>query len=135
MTAVAIRSILSTKKRWRADLVADGPVGRLHATYDHLYIRSLDHAIDKLVRYARWGAQQLFLSGKRVRGWEILIHPAWRFFRDYFVNLGILDGSRGVVVVLLHTGYTLLKYVKLWELQRTRAERPSGQHSRPRRAT
>jgi glycosyltransferase involved in cell wall biosynthesis len=103
-------------KRVHADLVVDGATGRLAQKMDHLYIRSFDHMIAKMIRYANWGAAQMFIDGKTTSATGILGHTIGKFFRDYVVNLGFLDGTRGLISVGMHAAYTFWKYSKLWEL-------------------
>lgn len=105
-------------KRVHADLVVDGPVGRLEEKFIHYYIRSFDHQATKMTRYAGWAATQLYLDKRRVSAPGILGHSLARFVRDYFINLGILDGAPGLVTVGLHTWYAFWKYAKLWEFNR-----------------
>ena len=83
---------------------------------DHFYIRTFDHMIAKMTRYANWGAAQMFIDGRTTGLGGIIAHPIGRFFRDYIVNLGFLDGTRGLVSVGMHVYYTFWKYAKLWEL-------------------
>jgi glycosyltransferase involved in cell wall biosynthesis len=103
-------------KRVHADLLVDGETGRLGAKMDHYYIRSFDHMIAKMTRYAEWGAAQMYIDGKTTGLFGILGHPLAKFVRDYVVNLGFLDGTRGIISVGMHVYYTFWKYAKLWEL-------------------
>lgn len=103
-------------RRVHADLLVDGVTGHLRNKMDHYYIRSFDHMIAKMTRYAYWGASQMFIDGKTTTAPAILGHSVARFFRDYVVNLGFLDGSRGAISVGMHVYYTFWKYAKLWEL-------------------
>jgi glycosyltransferase involved in cell wall biosynthesis len=103
-------------KRVHADLLVDGETGRLNEKMDHFYIRSFDHMIAKMTRYANWGAAQMFIDGKTTGLWGIFSHTVGRFVRDYLFNLGFLDGSRGLISVGMHVYYTFWKYAKLWEL-------------------
>ncbi len=103
-------------KRVHADLIVDGPTGRLEQKMDHLYIRSFDHMIAKMTRYGNWGAAQMFIDGKTTSALGILGHPLAKFFRDYVLNLGFLDGTPGLISVGMHVYYTFWKYAKLWEL-------------------
>lgn len=103
-------------RRVHADLLVDGATGILRHKMDHYYIRSFDHMIAKMTRYANWGAAQMFIDGKRGSALSILGHTFGKFFRDYILNLGILDGARGVVSVGMHVYYTFWKYAKLWEM-------------------
>ena len=103
-------------KRVHADLLVDGATGRLEQKMDHYYIRSFDHMIAKMTRYANWGAAQMFIDGKTTSLGGILGHPIGKFVRDYILNLGFLDGTRGLISVGIHVYYTFWKYAKLWEL-------------------
>jgi glycosyltransferase involved in cell wall biosynthesis len=103
-------------KRVHADLLVDGETGQLAAKMDHFYIRTFDHMIAKMTRYANWGAAQMYIDGRTTSTWGIISHPFAKFVRDYIVNLGFLDGSRGLISVGMHVYYTFWKYAKLWEL-------------------
>jgi glycosyltransferase involved in cell wall biosynthesis len=103
-------------KRVHADLIVDGETGRLAAKMDHYYIRSFDHMIAKMTRYADWAAAQMYIDGKTTGLWGIFSHTVGKFVRDYIFNLGFLDGTRGLISVGMHVYYTFWKYAKLWEL-------------------
>src|SRR3954471_13139214 len=103
-------------KRVHADLVVDGSTGRLEEKMDHYYIRTFDHMIAKMTRYANWGAAQMYLDGKTTTACGIFSHSAGKFFRDFIVNLGFLDGVRGLISVGMHVYYAFWKYAKLWEM-------------------
>ncbi|MEO6486558.1 MAG: glycosyltransferase family 2 protein, partial [Thermoanaerobaculia bacterium] len=62
-------------KRVHADLLVDGETGRLDQKMDHFYIRSFDHMIAKMTRYANWGAAQMYIDGKTTNLFGILGHP------------------------------------------------------------
>ena len=83
---------------------------------DHYYIRTFDHMIAKMTRYANWGAAQMFIDGKTTNLFGIFGHPIAKFVRDFIFNLGFLDGIRGLISVGMHVYYTFWKYAKLWEL-------------------
>src|SRR6478672_158305 len=103
-------------KRVHADLIVDGATGRLERKMDHYYIRTFDHMIAKMTRYANWGAAQMFIDGKSTNLLGILGHPIAKFVRDFILNLGFLDGTRGLISVGMHVYYTFWKYAKLWEM-------------------
>jgi glycosyltransferase involved in cell wall biosynthesis len=104
-------------KRVHADLLVDGPTRDLRHRMLHFYIRSFDHMIAKMTRYANWAAAQMFIDGKTTNVWGIFSHTLGKFVRDYVFNLGFLDGARGLISVGMHVYYTFWKYAKLWELQ------------------
>jgi glycosyltransferase involved in cell wall biosynthesis len=105
-------------KRVHADLLVDGPAGRLRHKMDHLYVRSFDHMIGKMTRYGNWAAAQMFIDGKRASFSDVIGHPLAKFLRDFVFNLGFLDGTRGLISVGMHVYYTFWKYAKLWEFTR-----------------
>jgi glycosyltransferase involved in cell wall biosynthesis len=105
-------------KRVHADLIVDGPTRDLRHPMLHYYIRSFDHMIAKMTRYANWGAAQMYIDGKDTGVGGILGHTAGKFVRDYIFNLGFLDGAPGLVSVGMHVYYTFWKYAKLWEFRR-----------------
>ena len=70
------------------------------------HIKQLNHFTDIL-------AKSYFEAGLRPGFFTILFHPAWRFFRDYFIKLGFLDGFFGLVICWNSSFETFLKYVKL----------------------
>lgn len=102
-------------KRVHADLLVDGPTMELRHKMQHFYIRSFDHMIAKMTRYANWGAAQMYIDGKTTGVAGIIGHPFGKFVRDYILNLGFLDGVRGLISVGMHVYYTFWKYAKLWE--------------------
>jgi (heptosyl)LPS beta-1,4-glucosyltransferase len=103
-----------------------GPVpdaGILRSPLEHVPYRDLGHQIEKMNRYARWGAQDMFEDGKRARLWDLGGRPLGRFARSYLLQGAWLDGRFGFVTSVLG-GYTaFLKYAHLWALERgSRAE-------------
>jgi glycosyltransferase involved in cell wall biosynthesis len=103
-------------KRVHADLLVDGDIGKLKHKMEHFYIRSFDHMIEKMTRYAGWAAAQMFIDGKKTSSLDIIGHTVGKILRDYVFNFGFLDGSRGLISVGMHAYYTFWKYAKLWEL-------------------
>lgn len=112
-------------RRVHADLEVDGSTIPLREKMLHNYVRSFEHMREKMTRYGYWGATQLFLNGRRGKASDIAVHCAARFFRDWIINLGFLDGARGMGVVGMHVYYTFWKYLLLWEF--TTLER-QGKH-------
>ena len=69
--------------------------------------------------------KKMFIDGKSASGWDVFGHALAKFFRDYVLNLGFLDGTRGVISVGMHVYYTFWKYALLWEMtQRRRLGQP-----------
>jgi (heptosyl)LPS beta-1,4-glucosyltransferase len=94
--------------------------GYLQGCLDHIPYRDLSHQIDKMNRYAQWGAEDLYQAGRRAGVWDLTGRPLGRFLRSYFLQGSCWDGRAGVVASALG-GYTaFLKYAHLWALERNR---------------
>jgi hypothetical protein len=102
-------------RRVHADVDIEGDVPTLKSSLLHYTYRTLDQYFQKLMNYADWGAAQGFREGKRAGFMAIGGRPLWRFFRAYFLQLGILDGLHGLTVCGLQATGVFLKYARLWE--------------------
>ena len=107
-------------RRVHADLPADLPTPTLLAPMIHYTCRSLQQYIEKLQRYAVWGAADAFRQGHRAGFVELLLRPLWRFVRMYVVQGGFLDGGHGLVLCALQAWGVFLKWARVWEWNRSR---------------
>ncbi|MCK5464272.1 MAG: glycosyltransferase, partial [Bacteroidales bacterium] len=82
----------------------------------HYSYYSIQQHVIQINKFSDIAASSLFKIGKRASYFNILFHPAWRFFRDYFLKSGFLDGFYGLVVCLNSSHETFLKYSKLRQL-------------------
>lgn len=106
------------ERRVHEGLEAVANPGTLAAPLEHTPYRDLAHQIEKMNRYARWGAEDLFDEGVRAGLWDLSGRPLARFLRAYLVQGGIRDGRFGFVTSVLG-GYTaFLKYAHLWAMER-----------------
>lgn len=106
------------EKRVHEGLEPVADVARLNGALEHTPYRDLSHHIRKLVQYAEWGALDLRDAGRRARATDLLVRPGWQAFRTYVLQLGVLEGWRGVVLCGLAGVSVFLKYARLWDLQR-----------------
>lgn len=106
------------ERRVHEHLERGSDVGRLRAPLLHTPYRDLSHYLEKLDRYAKWGAQELAERGRRAYLTDILLKPPARFLSMYVLRLGVLDGWRGAMLSGLGAMSVFLKYVRLWELQK-----------------
>ena len=94
-------------------------VGALTGPIVHYPYRDLAHHVSKIVKYARWGAEDLHARGREARMRDLIARPAWRFFRDYFVYSGWRDGSVGFIAAALSSFASFLKYAFLFSRGRS----------------
>src|SRR5947208_2142235 len=112
-----------SEDRVHEHLEAVQDVGALRAPIRHVPYRDLTHHLEKMIVYARWGAQELHAHGRRATAWDLLGRPAWRFVRDYVLYGSWRDGRFGLVTSLLTACAGFLKYAYLWELERAESAR------------
>ena len=94
-------------------------VGTLTGPIVHRPYRDITHHVTKIVKYARWGAEDLYSRGRQARMRDLVGRPAWRFFRDYIVYAGWRDGSVGFVASALSSFAAFLKYAFLFSRSRS----------------
>jgi len=82
----------------------------------HWVIDSYEAHIDKLNRFTTIAANEYFKMGKKVSVFEIYFHGLWRFFKAYFLKLGFLDGYNGWVISYFSGMTSVLKYIKLRQM-------------------
>ncbi len=58
-------------------------------------------------------ARSYYERGRRVYFYSIVLHPLWRFIKDFFIRTGFLDGYYGFIVSVNSAHEVFLKYVKL----------------------
>ena len=70
-------------------------IGKLKSDMLHYPFNSIQEHKKRADKYALLGAEQIFFSGKKPNIIKLLFSGSFRFFRDYFLKLGFLDGYFG----------------------------------------
>lgn len=58
-------------------------------------------------------ARSYYERGRKVYFFSIVLHPLWRFLKDFIIKTGFLDGYYGFIVSVNSAHEVFLKYVKL----------------------
>jgi glycosyltransferase involved in cell wall biosynthesis len=111
--------------RWSDDpvhekVLVDTPIARIGGELLHDSAETLAGYLGKQNRYTSMQAEILFKAGKRAGVAQLLLSPALRFFKFYFLRLGFLDGTPGLVHIAIGCCNSFHKYAKLMALQRDR---------------
>jgi glycosyltransferase involved in cell wall biosynthesis len=108
------------KYTWNCDDVHEGlrddgtaTIGRLDGVVLHFTIEERSQLAKKTDLYASLFAQKARRKHKSVSWTKVWLNPAWRFFRDYVVRLGLLDGIAGWNIAFEAARYTHLKYGRI----------------------
>jgi glycosyltransferase involved in cell wall biosynthesis len=119
-----LRLFRPAKVRWTGQnphgrIVVAGRVGRLRGALEHYSYRDLADQIERIQDYSREEARAMHAAGRRARWHDLSLRPLARFLRAYLLKRGFLDGLPGFVIAAATAFHVLLKYAKLWELERT----------------
>lgn len=82
----------------------------------HYVFYSFDEHVTKIDQFSTIAANEYFKKGDKGGILKILLHSFWRFFREYIICLGFLDGYYGYRVASMSAKYSFLKYTKLRQL-------------------
>lgn len=117
-----IRIFSKSTIKWQGDFVHETLSLPENAEIIHLngdllhysYNTSFDH-LERLNKYSSLAAKEAFKKGKKSSICGIWFRPKWRFFRDYILKGGFLDGYAGYQVCKMSAYVTFAKYIKLRE--------------------
>ncbi|MDR3330871.1 MAG: glycosyltransferase family 2 protein [Endomicrobium sp.] len=94
---------------------------KMHFTGDiiHYPYYSIKHFVRKSDFYTELSSKEMFQKGKKFTIANLFVDPFVMFIKMFFVKKGFLDGLTGLILALLYSSfYTLMKYIKLWELEK-----------------
>ncbi len=75
----------------------------------------------KMANYAMLNAEKYQQQGKKASWFRIRVAPGFTFIKNYIFKLGFLDGGAGYICARMTAWYTFLKYSRLRELNRNKA--------------
>jgi glycosyltransferase involved in cell wall biosynthesis len=81
----------------------------------HYSYKSSTSHIERINKYSSLTAKEAFNRGKKSSIFDIWFRPKWRFFRDFIIKRGFLDGYAGYQVCKMSAYITFAKYIKLRE--------------------
>lgn len=95
-------------------------VGRLKGDLLHWLCDFYEEYLDTINRFSTIAATEAFKSGTSCSAWKVFYKTFWRFIRNYFVKLGIMDGYMGFVVSYQDSFMCFQKYAKLRHMIRSK---------------
>ena len=90
--------------------------GLLKGDLLHYSYYSLEQHLSQANKFTDLTAKAAFEKGKKAGFFKIFLNPYFKFFKDYILKFGFLDGYQGFVVCKISAYATLLKYAKLREM-------------------
>ena len=95
------------------------PSKTLRGHIEHYTYKNWHHWESKMCQYTTIWAQDAYHRGKRISLGDVFTHSIGGFFKMLILRAGFLDGWMGTYMCFTHFFYTMMKYLKLYELQQT----------------
>jgi glycosyltransferase involved in cell wall biosynthesis len=109
-----------------AKITINGKIGTLKTYYMHTPYTDTAHQIRTIDRYSEAYAEDLRSSGRRFHLYNMITRPLYRFFRDYILKRGFLDGIPGLIIMASTMYYVFMKHAKLWEIEMKERKKSSA---------
>lgn len=93
-----------------------GNIGQLNSELIHFPHPTIAEFLREVNAYSTIRAEELNSQGIKVNLWEIVAYPKAKFFLNYFIRFGFVDGVAGFVVALMMSLHSFLVRAKLWRL-------------------
>jgi glycosyltransferase involved in cell wall biosynthesis len=93
-------------------------VSFLKGNLDHYAYATISEHVSQANKFTDIAALAYYRKGISGGYIKIIVHPLWKFFREYIVRGGFIDGYHGLVISAVISFETFLKYVKLKKLYR-----------------
>jgi glycosyltransferase involved in cell wall biosynthesis len=123
---VKLRLWDSRKGKWggvnphdKYEMNAGASTGFLRGDILHYSYYSIEEHYRQAEKFSSIAAKAMMAKGKKTNSLMLLVKPAAKFIRNYFIKKGFLDGYYGWVVCKITAWETYLKYRKLYEITKS----------------
>ena len=96
-------------------LEVNGTSGKMRSKLMHYCYKDFEDYKGKMLHYGRLKAREAFYKEKHFNYLSLYVKPFWKFFNNYILRLGILDGKKGITICYLNA---LSVYERFRELKR-----------------
>ena len=105
------------KGKVHEEIYTEGEIGFLQEKINHYSYKNYNQYKSKLKSYAKLQAEELLVIGKFVTPYHLFIKPLARFFIQFFIKLGFLDGVQGFVISWVHAFGVWRRYIEVLKLK------------------
>jgi glycosyltransferase involved in cell wall biosynthesis len=105
-------------------IIIDGSIAKFKAPIFHYSYKSLSHHCEKMNSFTSLHAQQHQLKKSGTHAVALITKPLFHFVKSFFIRKGFRDGIPGLIVCIMGSFYTFLKYAKRWEINNINNEIP-----------
>lgn len=79
----------------------------------HYPHQTISEFLESINFFSTLHAEVLFKEGVKTNTFQIIVYPPGKFFQNYFLRLGFLDGTSGLIVALMMSFHSFLARAKL----------------------
>lgn len=94
----------------------------LKNSLDHYPHQTVGEFLKEIDFYTDLRAKELLLAGEKTSWYLILLYPKAKFFLNYILKLGFLDGLPGFLFAIMMSFHSFLVRGKLWTLNQTNSK-------------
>ena len=94
----------------------NGKIGELNNELIHCPHQTIREFLSEISLYSSIRARELHEKRIKVSALDVIFYPKGKFFLNYFVKLGFLDGLPGLIIALMMSFHSFLVRSKLWLL-------------------
>ena len=116
------KNTASWQGRVHERLQVEGDTGSLPGAILHFTYRNISDHVRRLDRYSSFQAEEIVRREKRGLFLRLIVLPPVTFLRHYFWKLGFLDGYPGLVIAVISSWGTAMKYMKAIAMKRKHKE-------------
>ncbi len=103
------------KSKWSNSLVheslmIEGEAGYLYNEILHFTYNDIYSHIERLYNYAKLSSSMLKKKKKKIYPFQLILIPFLVFLKKFIIQLGFLEGYRGVLISMMESYYSFLKY-------------------------
>ena len=99
-------------------LQVNGNSGKLKQKLTHYCYKNFDDYKSKMLHYGTLKAREERKKGKRFSFIKMVVKTAWKFFYNFVIRLGFLDGTKGINVCYLNALSVHHRFIKMQSLER-----------------
>jgi glycosyltransferase involved in cell wall biosynthesis len=107
----------------RYEMNKEAKICFLHGDLLHYSYFSIFQHMDQVNKFTEIGAKAAFEKGRNITVFGLFFKPLFKFFRDFILKGGILDGYYGYAICRISANATFIKYLKIRELKKLNSER------------
>lgn len=97
-------------------LAVNGRIGKLKHPLIHFSYSDYQMYKSKMLNYGRLKAIEAKKRGIRPTIFHFYIKPIYKFFNQYIIRLGVLDGKKGIIICYLNALSVYVRYQELKKL-------------------